>query len=132
MNPFDYVKAINTTKKDIMVDDIAEACIFFMNKNTKDTLINIGTGKDFSIKQYAKKILDCIAPKQKVLIKFDKSKPNGTPRKVLDVSLAKKYGWTYKTSLETGLSRTVIDYLKKNVLNNSNKIKKTNLSKYSK
>ena len=57
-------------------------------------------------------------------IVYEKQKLEGTYRKLLDVSLAKKSGWTYKTSLEIGLSKTIIDYLKKNVLNNSNKIKK--------
>ena len=48
---------------------------------------------DFTITEYAKKILDVILPNRKIRIKYDLSKPNGTPRKVLDVSLAKKYGW---------------------------------------
>ena len=52
---------------------------------------------------------------------YERQKLEGTYRKLLDVSLAKKYGWTYKTSLETGLSITIIDYLKKNVLNNPEK-----------
>ena len=65
-------------------------------------------------------------------IVYEKQKLEGTYRKLLDISLAKKYGWTYKTSLEEGLSKTIIDYLKKNILNNSNNIKKINLSKYSK
>ena len=54
---------------------------------------------------------------------YEKQKLEGTYRKLLDVSLAKKYGWTYKTSLETGLSITIIDYLKKNVLIKSTKKK---------
>ena len=58
-----------------------------------------------------------------LLIVYEKQKLEGTYRKLLDVSLAKKYGWIYKTSLEIGLSKTIIDYLKKNVLSNSKKIK---------
>ena len=50
---------------------------------------------------------------------YERQKLEGTHRKLLDVSLAKKYGWTYKTPLEKGLSKTIIDYLKKNVLSNS-------------
>ena len=74
----------------IYVDDIADACIHFMRKKIKETVINIGTGKDYTIKQYAQMILDQILPNKKVSIKYDLGKPNGTPRKVLDVSLAKK------------------------------------------
>ena len=66
----------------IFVDDVAEACVFFMNKKIKEPLINIGTGKDFTIKEYANFLLKIIYPKKKVRIKFDRSKPNGTPRKV--------------------------------------------------
>ena len=66
-----------------------------MNKKIKDTVVNIGTGKDYKIKDYVKIIAKRIHPNGKFKIKFDK-KPNGTPRKVLDVSLAKKHGWTAK------------------------------------
>ena len=62
----------------IFVDDVAEACVFFMNKKIKEPLINIGTGKDFTIKEYANFLLKIIYPKKKVRIKFDRSKPNGT------------------------------------------------------
>ena len=98
----------------IYVDDIADACIFFMNNNFKETIINIGTGKDYTIKQYAKKIIQLIIPNKKVLIKYDKSKPNGTPRKVLDVSLAKKYGWYAKTNFNQAIIKTYDDFLTKN------------------
>lgn len=96
----------------IFVDDLADACIFFMNKKFKETVINIGTGKDYTIKEYAKKILKLILPNKKILIKFDKSKPNGTPRKVLDVSIAKKYGWKSKTSLKFAILNTYNDFKK--------------------
>jgi len=98
----------------IYVDDIADACVFFMKKNIKETIINIGTGKDFSIKEYAKIISSRINPKISLKIKFDKSKPNGTPRKVLNVSRAKKYGWRAKTSLKDAIDKTYSDYLTKN------------------
>ena len=71
----------------IFVDDIAEACIFFMNKNTKESLINIGTGKDMRIKDYVSFLINKL--KLKVQIKYDKSKPDGVFRKVLDIKLAK-------------------------------------------
>ena len=101
----------------IFVDDIADACLFFMKKNVKNFLINIGTGKDKSIKDYANFILKKL--NLKVKIKFDKTKPDGVPRKVLDVSLARKYGWKSKISLDDGFDITYKDYLK-----NKNYLKK--------
>ena len=98
----------------IYVDDIADACIYFMNKKFKETIINIGTGKDFSIKDYAKIILKMIIPNKKILIKYDRSKPNGTPRKVLNISLAKKYGWRAKVNLKDAIRMTYNDFLSKN------------------
>ena len=95
----------------IYVDDVADACVYFMNKKIKHTIINIGTGKEATIKDYAKFIIKRLG--LKLDIKFDKSYPDGTPRKVLDVSLAKKYGWTAKTSLKAGFDKTYEDFLKK-------------------
>ena len=86
----------------IYVDDIADACVYFMNKKTKHDLINIGTGKDFSISFYARYISNLILGK-KALIKYDKSKPKGAKRKVLDVSLAKNYGWQSKINLRDAI-----------------------------
>ena len=97
----------------IYVDDIADACVYFMNKKFKGSMINIGTGKDYSIKDYAKIILKLIIPNKKIKIKYDKSKPNGTPRKVMDVSLAKKYGWKSKIDLKKAIRLTYNDYLLK-------------------
>ena len=96
----------------IYVDDLADACIFFMKKNFFGTILNIGTGKDFSIKQYAKIILNKIIPKNKIKIKYDLSKPNGTPRKVLDIKLANKYGWKPKTKLDEAIIKTYKKFLK--------------------
>ena len=96
----------------IYVDDIADACIYFMNKKLKETFINIGTGKDYLILDYAKLILKLVVPDKKIKIKYDLSKPNGTPKKVLDVSLAKSYGWSYKNTLKEALYKTYKDFLK--------------------
>ena len=98
----------------IYVDDIADACIFFMKKNFFGTILNIGTGKDFPIKQYAKIILNKIIPKNKIKIRFDLSKPNGTPRKVLDIKLANKYGWKPKTKLDEAITKTYKNFLENN------------------
>ena len=101
-------------KREILyVDDLAEACVYFMNKKVKETLINIGTGKDFTIKQYAQLILNILIPKNKIKIGFDLSKPNGTPRKVLDISLAKKYGWRPKIKLKEAILKTYYNYIKR-------------------
>ncbi len=93
----------------IYVDDLADACIFFMLKKTKETLINIGSGKDFTIKEYANFIIKSL--NLNIKIKYDKSKPNGTPRKLLDISLAKKYGWFPKISLKEGFIRAYTSFV---------------------
>ena len=101
----------------IFVEDLAEACVFFMNKKIKESLINIGTGKAFTIKEYANLLLRIIYPDKKVKIKFDKTKPNGTLRKVLDINLAKKYGWVAKTNIKKAIQITYKDYLAKSSQN---------------
>ena len=107
-------------KREVLyVDDIANACIYFMNKKIKETFINIGCGKDYTIKEYANLILNSIIPNRKIKIKYDLSKPNGTPRKVLDISLAKKYGWSPSVKFKDAIDKTYDSYL-----NNLNKKKK--------
>ena len=98
----------------IYVDDLADACIYFMKKKTKEAIINIGTGKDYRIKEYANMILKKIVPQKKVYIKYDSKKPNGTPQKVLDITLAKKYGWYSKTNISDAILKTYIHFIKKN------------------
>ena len=79
-------------KRELMyVDDLADACEFFLKKSTKHTLINIGSGIEKTIEGYAKFIMNKL--NVKVKIKYDKKKPNGTPRKIIDCSIAKSYGW---------------------------------------
>ena len=97
----------------IYVDDLADACVFFMRKKIRETLINVGTGKDFTIKEYASLLLKIINPGKKIKILFDRTKPNGTPRKVLNINLAKKYGWKAKTNIEEAIKITYRDYLRK-------------------
>ena len=94
----------------IYVDDIADACMYFMNKKTNHSLINIGVGKDYTIKYYIEFILKKL--RLNIKIKFDRTKPDGVDKKVLDVSLAKKYGWKAKTSLSEGFDKTVEDFQK--------------------
>ena len=95
----------------IYVDDIADACVYFMKKKTSHDLINIGTGKEYTIKYYADLILKLIIKNKKIKIKYDKTKPNGTLRKVMNVSLAKKYGWKAKTNLEESILNTYKSFL---------------------
>lgn len=98
----------------IYSDDIADACIFFLQKKTKHTLINIGTGKDMSINDYATFIMNHLGVNLKII--NEKNKLEGTFKKLLDVSLAKKYGWQYKTPLDKGISLTINDFLENNIL----------------
>ena len=95
----------------IHVDDLAAACIYFMKKKTKHSIINIGTGKDYTINYYASFISKIILNKS-IKIKYDKSKPNGVKRKVLDISLAKNYGWKPKIDLKASIIKTYKSYLK--------------------
>ena len=95
----------------IYVEDLADACVYFMNKKTKESLINIGTGKDYTILETAKLALKVLNVKCKII--FDQKKIDGTPRKVLDISLARNLGWKSKTSLKEGLHKTYNSYLKK-------------------
>tara|TARA_Y100000741_G_scaffold254363_1_gene195912 strand:+ start:16 stop:948 length:933 start_codon:yes stop_codon:yes gene_type:complete len=97
----------------IYVDDLADACLYFMKKKTKHYLINIGTGKDYPINFFAKKMLKILIPKRKIIIKYEKSKPNGTPRKVLDITLAKKYGWKAKSNFNNSIIETYNSFKKK-------------------
>ena len=101
----------NPLRELIFVDDIADACVYFMKKKTKETLINIGTGKDMRIKDYVNFLIKKL--KLKVKVKYDRKKPDGVYRKVLDVKLAKKYGWRAKYSLNEGFDITYRDFLKK-------------------
>jgi len=99
-------------KRELMyVEDLAEACVYFMNKKTKHSIINIGTGHDASIKTLTKKLLKILIPQKKIAIIFDPSKPNGTPRKILDISIAKKYGWKSKYKLDFAIQETYKNFL---------------------
>jgi GDP-L-fucose synthase len=99
-------------KREMMyVDDLADACIYFLNKKTNETLINIGSGFEEKIIDYVKFIIKKINFEAK--IKLDKTKPNGTPRKIIDSSIALKYGWKAMIGLEKGFELTYADFLKR-------------------
>ena len=100
----------------IFSDDVADACVYFLKKKTKHTLINIGSGNEMSINDYAKYIMKHLGVNLKIVHKDIKL--DGTYRKLIDSSLAKKYGWKPKTKLDVGLSITINDYLKRQVFIN--------------
>jgi GDP-L-fucose synthase len=86
------------------VDDLADACLFLMEHYDGDEHINVGTGEDLSIRELAELVRDVAAPD--VTITFDTSKPDGTPRKLLDVSRLHQLGWRHKITLREGLAST--------------------------
>lgn len=94
------------------VDDLADACFYLMMNYNEAGLINIGTGKDISIKELALLIKEIVGYKGE--LKFDTSKPDGTPRKLMDVSKLHAFGWKHKIELEQGIRMVyedVMDYL---------------------
>lgn len=86
------------------VDDLADACVFLMNHYNDSEIINIGCGQDISIRELAKLIKEVVGFEGELV--FDKTKPDGTPRKLLDVSKLKQLGWQPKISLKEGIKQT--------------------------
>ena len=102
----------NAKRELMFVEDFADALIYFMDKRVKEPFLNIGTGKSYSIQWFAKFLMKKIGVKLK--IKYDKKKPDGMPKKCLDISLAKKYGWSPKSNLDKGFDITFKDFQKNN------------------
>jgi GDP-L-fucose synthase len=101
-----------TPKREFLyVDDMADACIFLMNTYDGNEIVNIGTGEDITILELAGMIKSLVGFSGN--LEFDASKPDGTPRKLLDVSKINALGWKSKTQLKDGL-RTTIDWYMKN------------------
>ena len=96
----------------IYVDDVADACIFFLNKKILHEVINIGSSKELTIKNYAKFIMKKMNVNFKIV--FKDFKENGMKRKLLDISVARKYGWRHKVSLNKGFKLTLNDFLENN------------------
>ena len=86
------------------VDDLADACVFLMENYSDDSHINVGTGVDLSIRELAEKVRDIVHPSARLV--FDTSKPDGTPRKVLDVSRLNELGWSPSYDLDRGIRTT--------------------------
>lgn len=93
----------------LYVDDLANLCVFLMNNYSGSETVNAGTGKEMTIKELTELVADVVG--YTGAIRWDPSKPNGTPRKLLDVSKATKLGWTYKTELRRGIELTYQDFL---------------------
>lgn len=93
----------------LYVDDLANLCVFLMNNYSGNETVNAGTGKEVTIRDLTTLVAEVVGYKGKIL--WDKTKPNGTPRKLLDVTKVKKLGWTYKTELKDGIKLTYEDFL---------------------
>ena len=93
----------------LYVDDLANACVYLMNTYSGNETVNLGTGKELSIKELAELVKKVVGFKGNIT--FDTTKPDGTPRKLLDVSKLEKLGWTYKTELEDGIKLAYEDFL---------------------
>ena len=93
----------------LYVDDLADLCVFLMNHYSGNETVNAGTGKELTIKELAELIAKVIGYGGE--IRWDESKPNGTPRKLLDVSKSRNLGWRYKVELEEGIRLAYEDFL---------------------
>ena len=99
-----------TPKREFLhADDLADACVFLMNTYNEAGLVNIGTGEDLSITALAIMIKDVVGFRGNIV--YDASKPDGTPRKLLDVSKLADLGWRYSIGLREGLEKVYQDYL---------------------
>lgn len=88
----------------LFVDDLADACVFLMNEYDGDEHINVGTGIDLSIRELAEQVRDAVAPETELI--FDTDKPDGMPRKLLDVSRIHALGWRHRVDLGEGIEKT--------------------------
>lgn len=93
----------------LYVDDLADACVYLMNNYSGNETVNIGTGKELTIRELTELVARIIGYEGE--IKWDPSRPDGTPRKLLDVSKLNELGWHYKTELEDGIRLTYEDFL---------------------
>ncbi len=92
----------------LYVDDLANACVYLMNTYSGNETVNVGTGKELSIKELTELVAKVVGYQGEV--KWDTTKPDGTPRKLLNVSKLERLGWKYKTELEEGIRLTYDDF----------------------
>jgi GDP-L-fucose synthase len=97
----------------LYVDDLADACVYLMNAYSGNETVNIGTGNEITITDLSILIKKVVGFEGEII--YDTSKPDGTPRKLLDISKLTKLGWKYKTEIEDGLSMTYQDFLNSEV-----------------
>ena len=95
----------------LYVDDMADACVFLMESGIKEGLFNVGTGEDVTIFDVAHTVMDVVGFRGEIV--FDTSKPDGTPRKLLNVDRLRGLGWQAKTSLRDGIALSYADFLAK-------------------
>lgn len=101
-----------TPKREFLyADDLADACLFLMEEYSGKEIVNIGCGEDLSIRELAELVKEVTGYAGNLV--FDTSKPDGTPRKLLDVSKINALGWRYKTSLREGMNMAYQDFLTK-------------------
>ena len=93
----------------LYVDDLANRCVFLMNNYSGNETVNAGTGKELTIKALTELVAKTVGYEGR--IEWDTTRPNGTPRKLLDVSKAAALGWTYQTELEEGIALAYKDFL---------------------
>ena len=93
----------------LYVDDLANLCVYLMNHYSGNETVNAGSGKEITIRDLTRLVADTVGYKGEIL--WDTERPNGTPRKLLDVSKAKGLGWTYKTELPDGIRKAYEDFL---------------------
>ena len=93
----------------LYVDDLAEACVYLMNHYSGNETVNLGSGKEVSIKELTELVAKVVG--YEGTIKWDTTKPDGTPRKLLDVSKLESLGWKYHTELEEGIALAYDDFL---------------------
>lgn len=99
----------NPRREFLAVDDLANACIFVMKNYSGSEFLNIGTGVDITIAEFARAVADVVGYRGKIV--FDTSYPDGSPQKLLDVSQLKALGWTAKVPLREGLAAAYADFL---------------------
>ena len=99
----------NPLREFLYVDDLANLCVFLMNNYSGNETVNAGTGKELTIRELTELVAKVVGYTGR--IEWDTSKPNGTPRKLLDVSKAAKLGWVYRTELEDGVRLSYEDFL---------------------
>jgi len=97
----------------LYVDDMADACVFLMESGIEEGLFNVGTGTDVTIRELALAVIDIVGFMGSIV--FDDSKPDGTPRKLLNVDRMRDLGWQAKISLRTGIAKAYEDFLNKSV-----------------